>query len=362
MMPAHNAARFIGPALQSVFSQSYADWELIVVNDGSTDDTLRVVSEHADARLRLLNQENKGESAARNAALRVARGEFVAFLDADDEWLPHHLAVTVDPLRTHEQLSAVYTDGYYVRSDGRRLKRLSERRRPAATGRVFDEVVRGSDLLGPPLCVVLRRALIQQNHLWFDEEIVIGPDWDFFVRFAEVGSFGYVDAVTCLYRVHDTNITFRIGLEKRARELAKCRLKALATRGFAGCALDVRVNVFHDLLVNLLRGRHDDQRAVLARPQFAALPLAEQARLLRLTASRAILSGGQPAFINECLERSRLANRRDVQGAVLNAAYAASPAFCRTLLRLRTVGQHDPIAMPPLADLDLGGASGEVGG
>lgn len=95
IIPAFNAERYIGQALESVGSQTYRNWEIIVVNDGGTDGTSRIVTEFAQRTpqpVRLLEHEqNSGLSAARNTAMRAARGEFIAFLDADDYWLPDHL-------------------------------------------------------------------------------------------------------------------------------------------------------------------------------------------------------------------------------------------------------------------------------
>ena len=96
IVPAYNAAGYIGEALASVASQSLADWEAIIVDDGSTDSTCECVQPFLeDPRFSLIEQENKGVSAARNAAVRRAVGDWVAFLDADDAWLPEKLETQV---------------------------------------------------------------------------------------------------------------------------------------------------------------------------------------------------------------------------------------------------------------------------
>src|SRR6266446_7561688 len=92
IIPAYNVAPYIGETLDSVFAQTFADYEIIVINDGSpdTEDLERALARFID-RINYLKQENRGASAARNAGLHAARGEFVAFLDADDLWLPNYL-------------------------------------------------------------------------------------------------------------------------------------------------------------------------------------------------------------------------------------------------------------------------------
>ena len=94
ILPTFNRADVIKRAIASVQAQTFTDWELIIVDDGSTDDTARVVTD-LDPRIRYFYQENKGVSSARNNALRQSRGQYIAFLDSDDEWLPHFLEITV---------------------------------------------------------------------------------------------------------------------------------------------------------------------------------------------------------------------------------------------------------------------------
>jgi len=352
MMPAYNAERFVARSIESVLAQSFTNWELVIVDDGSTDGTRAIAASYPEPRVIVLQKVNGGEASARNRALDAMRGQYVAFLDADDEWLPHHLETAVGYLQAHPEHDAVYCDGDHITDGGRRLATLSSRRRGPMTGRLFDEVVRGPDVLGPPLCVVLRREPVVEHRLRFDEDIVIGPDWDFFMRFSDVGTFGYVDLATCLYRVHDTSITMRVSREKRALELAKCRTNAVRMASFQRCPLDVRFNVFHDLLVNLLREHPEQQEAVAGWPEFEALPPAEQCRLLRLMGSRAILSATPRERVLTWLERARRLDPADRRAALLLAAYRASPRVCRLALRLRTARQYDPFGKPPFADLE----------
>lgn len=117
IIPLFNKAPFIERALKSVASQTFADFELIVVDDGSTDIGVAIVESFADSRLRIIKQANAGPGAARNRGLREARGELVAFLDADDEWLPEYLAESVRLLDQHPEAAAV-TSGYFAFPQG----------------------------------------------------------------------------------------------------------------------------------------------------------------------------------------------------------------------------------------------------
>jgi glycosyltransferase involved in cell wall biosynthesis len=351
MMPAYNAEAYIKHAIESLLAQTYPHWELIIVNDGSTDGTADIAIQFTDSRIKLIHQRNGGEASARNTALKHMQGEFVAFLDADDLYLPHHLDATVKYLQDHPDCDGVYTDGHYCDHNGNGLKTLSARRRGPFEGRVFEEVVYGSDVFGPPLCVVLRRNLINQHSLEFDEDITIGPDWVFFTQYADVARFGYIPQFTCLYRVHQTNITARTGLQKRASELAKCRMRTIKMGNFKTCSLETRMNVFYDLLANLLRSSPGRQLDIIQWPEFTDLPPRHQAKLLRLMASKAILYGGDHNYIADWLRRSRELDPGNLRGILLAAVYRISPSFCKSLLRAKSLRQPDPLEIPPFADL-----------
>lgn len=351
MMPAWNAARHVGEAIESVQAQSYPSWNLIVVDDGSTDGTAAIAAGYQDPRLRLVRRDNGGEGAARNSALDLVTGEFLAFLDADDVWLPDHLEQAVRYLEAHPGDIGVYSDGVHITDGGRRLRPLSARRRPPATGRIFDDLLRGPDLLGPPVCVVLRSGPVRAAGLRFDESLRIGTDWDFFTRVAAIGTFGYVDRQTCLYRVHSGSVTAAVGLDDRLRQLARCRINAIGHPAFARCPVEVRIHVLYELLAVLLRDAPDEQAAIVASRPFSALPRAERARLLRLMASKAILHGGSQAWAAQWLRESRRIAPTDPRGAVVSGLHRLSPAACRALLRWWTGAETDPRSVPPFADL-----------
>ena len=337
MMPAYNAERFIGQAVESTLAQSYPHWELLVVDDGSTDQTSAIIAEYSDRRIKTYHQANGGEASARNTALKHVNGEYLAFLDADDLYLPEHLEVAISFMQTHPEYDGVYTDGYYIDENGQQLKALSSRRRGPFEGDIFEEMVRASDVFGAPVCVVLRSSIVSRYGLDFDPEIVIGPDWDFFIRTAAVAQFGFIRQHTCLYRIHQTNVSIRTGAQDRLLHLARCREKAIKIGRFKECSLQTRAFVFYDLLVNLLTGLPERQSEVTHWPEFIDLPAKERGRLLRLMASKALSRGEDNPVIREWLHTSFRLDPAEINSIVLNLSYSITPRLCRSLIRIRAL-------------------------
>jgi glycosyltransferase involved in cell wall biosynthesis len=112
VVPLFNKSRYIRRALDSIANQTFGDFEVIIVNDGSTDGGENIAASYPDTRFRLINQENEGPGAARNAGIAEAAGELIAFLDADDEWLPHHLETAVGAFRLYGPKLAAFSASY----------------------------------------------------------------------------------------------------------------------------------------------------------------------------------------------------------------------------------------------------------
>jgi hypothetical protein len=354
MMPAYNAEKYIQQAIDSLQASLYPHWELIVVNDGSSDATLEIASGNADTRIFVISQANGGESSARNTALAHMRGEYIAFLDADDAYLPDHLELTVAQLEAHAELDGVYTDGYHCDSDGKRLKPLSSRRRGPFEGRLFEQLVRASDVFGPPLCLLLRRSPVIDRDLTYDTRIVIGPDWDFNTRFAEQTRFGYLDQKTCLYRVHQSNISLVTTQQKRLASLALCREKAIKLHSFASCDVQTRCFVFYDLLVELLSQRGERQEEIIQWPEFLALPPNERARIFRLMATAISEDRQNQSRIHRWLEFSARLAPSDWRNQLLYRLHRLSPALYRSVFKLRNLKKGKQLKGSPLGDVFTG--------
>ena len=183
-MAAYNAAGTICRALDSVLEQTMQPAQIIVVSDGSTDTTERIVSEQYGGRVVLIAQKNGGPAAARNRALAEASGDFVAFLDADDWWAPNKLERQLAALRAEPEKAVTYT-GLTVVDPG-----TGERTEaPAPDAKVVTSRLRWENPRVPPSCVLVRTALLREIGGFGGERVRGVEDWDLLIRLAEKTSF-----------------------------------------------------------------------------------------------------------------------------------------------------------------------------
>lgn len=185
IIPAYKAADHIGAALTSVFSQTFADFEVIVVNDGSPDgERMEAVMAPYLSRILYLKQPNGGPSAARNLAIRHARGELLAFLDSDDIWLPEYLAQQMQFLRSDPMLDMVYCDGLFLgntSSSGKRFMELCPSDGPVS----FESLLVEQTQVITSGTLVRRKAVVEAGG--FDENFRCAEDHDLWLRLVHRG-------------------------------------------------------------------------------------------------------------------------------------------------------------------------------
>jgi len=205
--PAYGASQYIAETLDSVFAQTFQNFEIIVINDGSPDTPqLEAALQPYRSRLQYIKQPNRGVSAARNSAVRQARGELLAFLDADDVWLPQYLETQVNFLNEHPDAVAAISD---VLRFGTTARKPYERRMLAGGSRqllTFEDMLqrKGGQL---PSATVVRRSKALAAGL-FDEELRVSEDIDFCMRICfPDGKIGYTKQLLVKYRWHETGIS-----------------------------------------------------------------------------------------------------------------------------------------------------------
>lgn len=213
VIPAYNAARFLPDAVNSVLRQTYSDFEIVIVDDGSTDDTLAIARAIADPRIRVMTQENLGLAAARNRGLWASQAEYVAFLDSDDLLLPDKLALHVAALDAHPDIGLVASGWEYIDADG---ESLGEERPWASTGvqpTLESILIHG---LAAVHAVLVRRAWIE-NIRGFDPRFRMAEDMDFWFRLGAAGChMAWVPAIVCQYRIHGLNMSRSVDKHYRA--------------------------------------------------------------------------------------------------------------------------------------------------
>lgn len=264
VIPTYNRADLVQGAIRSVLAQTFADFELIVVDSGSTDGTAEVLGSFADERLRCERLAlNRGASPARNRGLEVAGGEFIAFLDDDDEWLPQKLERQLSVMRrSSPEVGAVYT-GYdkIDRSSGKLMARI----RPERKGWLFDDLC-VENRVGTASTVLLRRECIARVGQ-FDEEIVFGEEYDLWIRIAKHFQFECIRDPLVRYFVHARNATSNYpavirGLEAQNRKYGAwfgSNRKAYSERHLA-------LGILYCYIGNVKKGREAFAKAIKLYP------------------------------------------------------------------------------------------------
>lgn len=257
IIPTFNRWPFVGAAIESVLAQSYGDFELIVVDDGSTDDMAMQLTRFG-SRLRLLNQSNRGVSAARNLAVRHARGSYLAFLDSDDLWLPSKLAIQVAFMEQNPSVQICQTEEIWIRN-GVRVNPKAKHRK--SSGNIF---VPSLDLcLVSPSAVMLTRELFERVG-GFDESLPVCEDYDLWLRITVDHSVPLIDDALVIKRGgHADQLSRSMWGMDRYRVLA---LQKLLRSGLDGMRREAAIEVLRRKVEVLAagarkRGKASDARA-----------------------------------------------------------------------------------------------------
>jgi len=211
IIPTYNGAKFVREAVDSVLRQTYRDYEIIVVDDGSTDGTQQLLAPLAKSKkIRYLYRDNGGPACARNAGIGAARGGYLAFLDADDVWLPEKLGLQMGLLMRRREYLVVHSDIEVCDADGRVLNgRLYDN--PVREGWLFEEIMllRSWIFLSS---LLIERSVIARVGL-FNEALPTAEDTNLFLRIARFYRAGYVGRVLVRRRSHGENMTEKGGLK-----------------------------------------------------------------------------------------------------------------------------------------------------
>ncbi len=202
IIPTHNRAELVGQAVQSVLNQTYRKMEIIVVDDGSTDNTRDVLRKY-HATIRYIYQERSERSRARNEGFRYSKGDYVAFLDSDDLWLPMKIEKQVQVLNGNSDIGLVYTEVQYIDINGRPYIGdicWDKPVRPA----LYEDLMTHNVITGTTSSVMVRRTCLDKVGL-FDESMNTCEDLDLYRRIARYHNFHKIELTLTKFRIHAGN-------------------------------------------------------------------------------------------------------------------------------------------------------------
>lgn len=213
--PTYNCAAFIRETVDSVLAQTYDNWEHIIVDDGSSDNTPEIMEAYGDEpRIRYVIQPRTGQSYTRNHAIRLAQGEFICFLDADDVWLPDKLEKSLAAFEKNPQADILYGDYINIDEWGRETSRHNMKR---YSGNILKPLLRDN-------CVSFNTTMVRRKCLdemgGQNESYNLAPDWDMWLRFATRYTFYYLPEYLTCYRTRRNQISS----DKEARLEANQRI------------------------------------------------------------------------------------------------------------------------------------------
>ena len=216
IIPAYNAERTIVKTITSVQDQTFSDWELIVINDGSTDGTLQLLHEINDSRLKIFSYPNRGLSVARNRGIARAQGEFIAFLDADDLWTSDKLQVQLEALQKKTEAGFAYSWTYFMEEN----EKYFHTDKPLFfEGNVLADLLVNNFIACGSNPLIRRKAIESVGE--FDPSVSGAADWDYWLRLAARWEFVVVPKPQIFYRLSSSSMSSKVDF------MEDCQLKVI---------------------------------------------------------------------------------------------------------------------------------------
>jgi len=227
VIPAYNAMQFLPETVESVLAQTCSDLELLIVNDGSSDNIVQWANNITDERVKLISQENQGVSAARNTGIMQSNGEYLAFLDADDLWKPTKLEKQIRRFEEYPEAGLVYTWTHLIDAFGKPINRVLASR---LEGNVWKQIL-VANMIGNGSSAMVRRSCFETVGL-FDPELSGAADRDMWIRIAVHYPFAVVKEPLTLWRQHTNSMS------KKRQEMVK-DLHRTIDKNFQSVSLDL---------------------------------------------------------------------------------------------------------------------------
>lgn len=249
VIPVFNGEKTIKETIESILNQTFKDFELIVINDGSTDKTLDIVSNIQDSRIEVYSYPNAGLSASRNRGISVANGEYISFIDADDLWTPDKLEAQFQALQEYPQAVLAYSWTDYVDEFGQFVRRASH---IAISGNVYPRLLLTNFLDNGSNPLIRKQAFTEVGN--FDESLFSAEDWDMYLRLAARYHFVAVPLCQVLYRISASSMSSNVSKLEIASERVIERAFSQAPESLKPLKKNSLGNLYKYLIYKALEG------------------------------------------------------------------------------------------------------------
>ncbi|MGB3693669.1 MAG: glycosyltransferase [Spirulinaceae cyanobacterium] len=259
IIPAYNAEKTIQLTINSVLQQTWSDFEILVIDDGSNDSTLDKIATIADKRIKVLSQQNRGVSASRNLGISLAKGEYIAFLDADDLWQPNKLKEQLEALKNNPQAAVAYSWTDYIDESGSFLHPGEHK---TLNGNVYQEILVHNFVENGSNPLIKKAALQEVGN--FDECLAYGEDWELWTRLAAKYNFVVLPCTHILYRMGSNSASSNlVKMEKQGLEVIE-KMFCNAPSSFGYLKRQSISNFYQYLLFRVLEGEMSRVKGIQA--------------------------------------------------------------------------------------------------
>ncbi len=260
IMPAYNGEKYIGAAIESILNQTYENWELIIVEDKSTDNTLDVVQKYKDSRISLyLNPSNKGIAYSTNLGITQSKGKYIALLDDDDLATEHRLEWQTDFMEEHSEIDILGGRSVLIDADGKFMRYDLE---PLRNPKFIKALLLFSNEKFANCSAMIRKSFMIKNDLWYQEGCLGMQDFKFYIDSSKIGTITSIDRLVHCKRIHEeeaTNMSMKFHGEERARLFAQFQRESIRKSGFH--LKEEHLQIINEILSETMKGSYTKEEA-----------------------------------------------------------------------------------------------------
>jgi glycosyltransferase involved in cell wall biosynthesis len=250
IMPVHNAGRFLGLAINSIINQTHTSWELIAIDDGSTDNSLQILKNYAkkDRRINVFhNKKNLGVTKTANLAISKAKSTWIARMDADDIMLPKRLEIQLKTLQKHPSVIVIGSQCTLIDQNG---KKIGHKMFPTCPKAIFNMLFWACPVQQPSIMV--NTTKLPKKFQWYDPNTKTGEEINFLLRISKYGNIVNYRHSLLFYRIHGNNLSLKQNQKQVFFNLFKTRIKAVLNGQYKPSVSSLIIGIIELIIVSLL--------------------------------------------------------------------------------------------------------------